>query len=97
MIDDRELATGIGAAAARHTYGSDAANTAALLLTQLRLSAERGPLELRRTGSSALESARRLMGDCCIPHNASQATRALIGRRIEAILPDAAGPPAWRG
>jgi len=97
LVDDAELAQGIGAAAAAHGAVVGAKETASLLLEQLQASGARQPLELQRTGASALDRARGLMIDCCMPHNASQATRGLIGSRLEGILPDAAGPPAWRG
>lgn len=96
LVDDAELAKGIGAAAAMHSAGVGARETASLLLEHLRASSAGQPLQLRRTGASALSSARSLMVDYCMPHNASQATRGLIGSRIDGILPDAAGPRAWR-
>ncbi len=97
LVDNAALARGIGAAAAEHSTGVGAQDTALLLLEQLRAGAERRPLQLQRTAAAALERANALMVDNCMPHNASPATRDLVGGRIEAILPDAAGPPAWRG
>ncbi len=97
LVDDDALARGIGAAAKGYCAGGTARDTAALLLDHLRASeAQRAP-RLRRTGAAALDHARALMVDCCMPHNVSQAARELIDQRIEAILPDSAGPPAWRG
>ncbi len=97
LVDDAALARGVGAAAATHSAGVGAKETASLLLEHLRASAGQGPLQLQRTAGSGLARARALMFDCCMPHNASPATREMIGGRLDATLPDPAGPPTWRG
>lgn len=96
LVDDPALAKGVGAAAATHSGGVGAQETASLLLDQLKARVARRPLKLRRTAAAAVDRARELMVDYCTPHNASQTTRGLIGSRIDGILPDAAGPLAWR-
>jgi len=96
LVDDAALARGIGAAAAAHSVAVGAPETASLLLEQLRVSATQQSMRLQRTAASALDGAHRLMLDCCVPHNASAKVSDLIGSRLEAILPDADGPPTWR-
>jgi len=96
LADDAALARGIAAAAATHAAGVSAKETAELLLERLRDRANERPLRVQRTAARALDSALGMMSSHCVPHNASASTRGLIEKRLDAILPDQAGPEAWR-